>query len=188
MRFGLILFSLIVLASESVFPAAPLSFGPPKKDADGKFIYMSEYDAEKYCESLGSRLPTEFEFAQYAQSRGASIRESAFRELPASPEDWNHAAEYEAREAEMSKNRQDGYDAIFHLNSNNKASLDFYFNSSGYHSEFANSKEEVTFWTSTRTSIGNNPESHYGVWFSEWGYFYDGENRDCLHPARCIAK
>lgn len=110
------------------------------KNENGSVRQMSQFDAEQYCRSHGSRLPTARELALVSQSMGAlGIRETA------------HAGVVEtdaAVQAEVSQMHYAGYYPIYTMNTSNQPSIDFYFSYIGYQRP-AGDLGNNFFWTST---------------------------------------
>ena len=116
-----------------------LSLGDIVKDAHGKVRTMNQYDADKYCKSIGSRLPTARELALYSQSLGArGILETSYSGIDSA------SSKVQTEITQMDK---EGYYPIYTKNSAEKTVVDFYLNYSGYQrpaGDFGN----YWFWSS----------------------------------------
>lgn len=121
------------------------NLNPIEKRADGSILLLSQEDAENHCRQQGSRLPTAYELAVYAQSQGAKgIRETQYKDLLSGSKEVIE---------ENSRMRKDGYFPIFHAIDLNKYVVDFYFNKAGYiptYKELGHSH----IWSSSISYIG----------------------------------
>lgn len=118
-----VLFSAAVAMCMASFVHA-VEIGDFERDASGRVRHMNQYDAEKYCLNLGSRLPTIRELAEESQKRGAKgILETAYPGV---------SANAPAVEVEREQMINDGYREIFTKNIADESVVDFYFNFSGY--------------------------------------------------------
>jgi len=152
-----------------------LSLGDIVKDAHGKVRTMNQYDADKYCKSIGSRLPTARELALYSQSLGArGILETSYSGIDSA------SSKVQTEITQMDK---EGYYPIYTKNSAEKTVVDFYFNYSGYQRP-AGDLGNYSFWSSSVHPYSSN--------FAYYLYGYDGviyfdyRSYDDLNAVRCV--
>lgn len=100
------------------------ALGDIVRNENGSVRHMNQYDADQYCRSRGSRLPTVRELALVSQSLGArGIRETAHAGVVRTEA---------AVQAEITQMSAAGYYPIYTMNGSNQPSVDFYFNYTGY--------------------------------------------------------
>lgn len=113
---------------------------PARVDGDGGFLITTQEAATQYCASIGSRLPTAREFAEYAQSLGAvGVRETKYPEMD---------SESGEVRAEIIQNGSERYYAIYKKNKDGAFAVDFYYNPIGYEYPL-DPPRQVRFWTSS---------------------------------------
>jgi hypothetical protein len=166
----------VFLMTSLVFAAGAPRLGDIPRDPDGSVSFMSEPDADQYCRSQGTRLPTIRELALYAQSLGAlGIRETT------------HIGEVEtdsAVQTEIAQMKGDGYEAIFTLNSAGQPTVDFYFSHSGYR---APPGDLGAFWLYSSSVAALSPTDNYTLSSTNGETGHDG--RDFIYDddaGRCI--
>lgn len=139
------IFILITLFSSSISAA---ELGDIFKRDNGTVIYTTKTLAEKRCEKQGLRLPTFRDYAEYAISFGAKIRESGHKGVNSN--DPKVAPE-------IIQNMQDGFELqTARLSENGRDVIDYYYSNKGY-TRPAEEMEESCFWTTT-------PALDFGSW------------------------
>lgn len=112
----------------------------PQAENDGDSCAMYQENAQAYCESIGSRLPTIREFAEYAAKNGAAgIRSSAFSGTSGYNDDIR---------AEIQSMGSEGYQRVIHRDEAGEDVIDFYLNLNGYR-ENEDQLGNHQFWTSS---------------------------------------
>ena len=140
------IFFLFLSLSASASPHFPDSLEPAgigeiERTPDGRPLKMSQYEAVRYCQQKGKRLPTIRELALLAQSLGAKgIRETAY---PGSS--W----ENRLIKDEVARMEKEGYDVVYKKTHRGwRVEVDFYFNSTGFPT-FGAPLGYGWFWTSS---------------------------------------
>ena len=110
------------------------------RDTDGSILNMSQYDADAYCKSRNSRLPTARELAHISMRMGSSrIRETVYPDV--SSKDM-------AVSVEIEQMRKEGFSVFYRPNAAGQPAVDFYFQASGYHVPAGNLGLNY-FWSSS---------------------------------------
>lgn len=162
---------MLILLSTTVLAVEP---GDIIKKTNGSILYTTKANAEKKCEEFGLRLPTFREYAEYAVSFGAKIRESSFK-----GKNINHPEVSQ----EIIQNMQNGYELqTAHLNGQDV--IDYYYNSRGYKMPAEEEMDNSCFWTTT-------PANDYGRWSLSVFCSRDGSKSTATQNAslavRCIS-
>lgn len=171
-----ILAALLVSAN---LPAAP-QLGDFARDADGNLIEMNQPDAETYCRSIGSRLPTAQELALYSQSQGAmGIRETSYPSVSiADPR----------VQIEITDLVQQSFSPIYSRNDRGETVVAFYHAQWGYQAPAPYAQPPYMYqyiWSSTPDPDRGTGDfyslGHYSgiVTYSHWHFVRN-------HSARCL--
>lgn len=144
MKTILFLFFLSLSASASPhFPDSlePAGIGEIEQTPDGRPLKMSQYEAVRYCQQKGKRLPTIRELALLSQSLGAKgIRETAYPES---------STKNQLVQDEIARMKKDGYDeVVYKKGRRGSVKVDFYFNSTGF-PNFGSPLGYGWFWASS---------------------------------------
>ena len=152
------------------------TLGDIARNPDGTVLRMNQYDADKYCQAQGTRLPTIREMAAYSQSLGAKgILETAYPGV--------YYAFLKVDE-EIKRMNTNGYDAIYTSNSAGETTVDFYFNYSGYQRP-SGDLGNYAFWSSS--VVPHASSDVYGlVGASGDLYFYDRSQNYNDNAVRCV--
>jgi len=137
------------------------------RNADGSVRIMNQYDATKYCKSLGFRVPTMRELAIESQQFGAAIRETSFPGVFA--KDSAVASEIELMEKEK-------FTPIYKGDSSSNEVLDFYLSIADYRHPTGD-LGNFTLWSSSY-----DPEASFFAYqlpglvqinSGEWSWFFE---------------
>jgi hypothetical protein len=166
---------LISLRAEAQVGSSP-GLGDILRHTSGNVRHMKQYDAERTCRELGTRLPTARELAVYSQSLGArKIRETTHPDV---------ATTDSTVRAEIAQMDRDGYYPIYVANPSGQRAVDFYFNDSGYRRP-AGDLGYYWFWSSSvHPDFSNNAYllSGFGGGFQ----YYNRSDYDGVAEVRCV--
>ena len=89
------------------------------RDSRGRVCHMTQYDAERMCQELGTRLPTAHELAAvYSQRLGVGrFRDTTFHGVVSADS---------TVQAEIEQMDRDGYAPIYAANASGQQAVDFY--------------------------------------------------------------
>lgn len=167
-----------VIRGEDVVLRTSLSEKFCSQALPGSVCRMTYKDANQYCASVGSRLPTAREFADYSVKHGeGGVRDTQFPGLRM--DDPQVAKEIEEARAEF-------YRAILIQNDNGDLSVAFYLYNSLYTPENV-LVENNYFWTST-LYLGSGMVQHYQRFEGKGGGFDYGWHQDDLNAVICAGE
>ncbi len=158
-----ILFFNLVVASCFVSASAwAHNVGSAALNSNGKILTLSQREAERYCQNVGSRLPTIRELAVYAESLGAF---GIDKEWPTSGYPW------------------EWYSIIYKVDSSGNTVTDFWYLKEGYewpHEDASN------FWFWSSSIVPNQPGMAYGMIGGNGSLGYNNRGLKDHMTARCV--